>query len=82
MRGGYREESLVGERERGTGPDRTKSSDVKLTGHVQEDGCDPKANFGSASMAQSVKRPTLDFSSGHDLRFVRSSPASGSALTA
>ena len=31
-------------------------------------------------MAQSVKRPTLDFSSGHDLRFVSSSPALDSML--
>ena len=29
-------------------------------------------------MAQSVKRPTLDFGSDHDLRVVRSSPESGS----
>ena len=40
---------------------------------------------GGAWVAQSDKRPTLDFSSGHDLtvgeRFVRSSPASGSSLT-
>ena len=33
-------------------------------------------------MAQSVKRPTLDFYSGHDLTAVRSSPTSGSVLTA
>ena len=33
-------------------------------------------------MAQSVERPTLDFSSGHDLIVVRSSPTSGSVLTA
>ena len=32
-------------------------------------------------MAQLVKRPTLDFGSGHDPRAVGSSPASGSALT-
>ena len=31
--------------------------------------------------AQSVKRSALDFSSGHILWFVRSSPVSGSALT-
>ena len=31
-------------------------------------------------MAQSVKRLTLGFGSGHDLRAVRSSPTSGSAL--
>ena len=31
-------------------------------------------------MAQSVEYLTLDFGSGHDLRVVRSSPASGSAL--
>ena len=32
-------------------------------------------------MAQSVKHPNLDFGSGHDLT-VRSSPASGSVLSA
>ena len=31
-----------------------------------------------AWVAQSVKRPTLDFGSGHDLTVVRSSLASGS----
>jgi len=31
-----------------------------------------------AWVTQLMKRPTLDFSSGHDLRVVRSSPASGS----
>ena len=31
-------------------------------------------------VTQSVKRPTLDFSSGHDFTIVRSRPASGSAL--
>ena len=31
-------------------------------------------------VAQSVKNLTLDFSSGHDLRVVRWSPMSGSAL--
>ena len=35
---------------------------------------------GSAWVAQSVKRPSLDFSSGHDLMVVRSSPTSGSTL--
>ena len=34
-----------------------------------------------AWVTQSVKHLTLDFSSGHDLRFVGSSPASGSVLT-
>ena len=33
-------------------------------------------------MAQSVKRPTLDFGSCHDNVVVRFNPASGSALTA
>ena len=32
-------------------------------------------------MAQSVKSPTLDVGSGHDLRVVRLSPASGSVLS-
>ena len=32
-------------------------------------------------MAQSVKHPTLDFGSGHDVMVVGSSPMSGSALT-
>ena len=32
-------------------------------------------------MAQSVERPTLDFSSGHDPGVVGSSPMSGSALS-
>ena len=35
---------------------------------------------GGASVAQLVKRLTLDFGSGHDLRVVRLSPTSGSAL--
>jgi len=33
-----------------------------------------------AWVALSVKRATLDFSSGHDLRVLRSSPKSGSVL--
>jgi len=33
-----------------------------------------------AWVAQSVKHPAVDFGSGHDLRVVRSSPASGSML--
>ena len=33
-----------------------------------------------AWVAQSVKRRTLDFGSGHDLRAIRSSPVLGSAL--
>ena len=36
--------------------------------------------FLSAWVAQLVKCPTLDFSSGHDLRLVRSSPLLGSSL--
>ena len=32
-------------------------------------------------VAQSVKHPTLDFSSGHDLTFARWSPALDSVLT-
>lgn len=32
-------------------------------------------------MAQSVKHPIPDFGSGHNLRVVRSSPASGSTLS-
>lgn len=36
--------------------------------------------YGEAGVAQSVKCLTLVFCSGHDLRVVRSSPASGSAL--
>ena len=31
-------------------------------------------------MVQSVECPTLGFGSGHDLRFVRSSPTSGSVF--
>jgi len=34
----------------------------------------------STWVAQLVKRPTLDFGSGHDLRVVRSSPTSGPML--
>ena len=38
--------------------------------------------MGSADLvAQSVKHPTLDFSSGHDLTVVKSSPMSVSALS-
>ena len=40
------------------------------------------ANSTSSWVAQSVKHQTLDFGSGHDLRVVRSSPTSGSVLTA
>lgn len=32
-------------------------------------------------MAPSVKRPTLDFGSGHGLEIVRSSPMSGAVFT-
>ena len=32
-------------------------------------------------MAESVKQPTFDFSSGHDLGVMRLSPVSGSALS-
>ena len=35
---------------------------------------------GGAWVAKSVKHPTLDFGSGHDIRIMRSSPTSGSAL--
>ena len=38
------------------------------------------AEESDAWMAQSVKCPNPDFSLGHDLRVVRSSPASASAL--
>ena len=38
-------------------------------------------NFRSIWVAQSVEHPTHDFSSGHDLRTVGSSPTSGSALS-
>ena len=37
--------------------------------------------LGDTWVAQLVKRPTLDFSSGLELMFVSSSPESGSALT-
>ena len=36
--------------------------------------------FRDTWVAQSVKRPTLDFGSGHDLMVMRSSPMSGSIL--
>ena len=36
----------------------------------------------SAWVAQSIKHTTLDFGSGHDLMILRSSPTSGSLLTA
>ena len=40
-----------------------------------------RKNIGKGAwVAQSVKHPTLDFSSGHDLTVVRLSPAWGSAL--
>ena len=39
-----------------------------------------KVRSGGAWVAQSVKRPTLSFSSDHDLRVVGSSPTSGSTL--
>ena len=37
-------------------------------------------NFKGAWVAQLVKHPTLDFSSGHDLRVLRWSPMSDSML--
>ena len=40
-----------------------------------------KVYTGSAWVAQLVEHPTLDFSSGHDLRVVGSSPESGSMLS-
>ena len=40
-----------------------------------------KKENGGAWVAQSVKRPTLDFGSGHDLIIVRLSPAVGSVLS-
>ena len=39
-----------------------------------------EARSSGAWVIQSVKRPALDFSSGHDLRVLRSSPTTGSAL--
>jgi len=36
--------------------------------------------IGGVWVAQLVKCPTLEFSSGHDLRVMRSSPASSSML--
>lgn len=39
-----------------------------------------KWKLRSAWVAQLVKHPTLDFGSGHDLRVLRLSPVSGSAL--
>ena len=39
-------------------------------------------NKRTGSLGESVKHPTLDFGSGHDLMVLRSSPALGSMLTA
>ena len=39
-----------------------------------------KENWRGTQVAQSVKSPTLDFRSGHDLRVVRSNFTSGSVL--
>lgn len=39
-----------------------------------------KNEVEGAWVSQSVKHPTLDFSSGHDLRIVRSSPVWHSVL--
>ena len=41
-----------------------------------------KKNMGGTWVAQSVKHVTLGFSSGHNLRVVRSSPQLGSMLSA
>ena len=38
-------------------------------------------NLGVSQGGSSVKCPTLNFDSGHDLQVVRSSPMSGSGLT-
>lgn len=43
---------------------------------------DAQKGSGGTWMAQSVKHPTLNIGSGHDLTVVSSIPASGSALTA
>jgi len=51
-----------------------------LKGLAQESGF-KIVTLRDAWVAQSVKHPTLDFSSGHDLRFMISSPMSGSALS-
>jgi len=40
-----------------------------------------RAQGGDAWVAQVVKRPTLNSGLGHDLRVVRASPVSGSALS-
>ena len=51
---------------------------MKLTGlNKYKDG---NGDSWGAWMAQSVKCPTLDFVSGHDLRVLRLSPTVGSAL--
>ena len=39
-----------------------------------------KCKMGNFWVAQSVKHPTPDFDSGHNLRVVKSSPTLGSAL--
>ena len=44
------------------------------------DGSTKKSKRTGTWMAQSVKYPTLDFSSGHDLRVLGLSPTLGSAL--
>ena len=44
--------------------------------------CNYECSFEGAWVAESVKCPTLDFGSGHDLKVVRSSPKLGSALMA
>ena len=41
-----------------------------------------KDSSGGASVALSLRRPTLDFGSGHDVWVVRLSPALGSELSA
>jgi len=60
-------------------PDRSqyRGMTTALALHTMVKRTDP----GSTWEAQSVKRPTLDFSSGHDPRIVRSSPELGSVLS-
>ena len=52
-----------------------------LPGAPRDVECSFNMDFRGAWVAQLVEHPTLGFSSGHDLKVVRSSPVSGSVLS-
>jgi len=53
---------------------------INVLKKMKEKGILQKVNPQGTQVAQLVKRLTLDFGSGHNVRVVRSSPMSGSTL--